>query len=479
MINYAKDMLCNISDDGMTEELWDLVHEDEKVLSNIKVENDNQRNLYFYLDMFYDDLCNEFGCKAEKSVVLKNAFDLLKSREDIELVDIYYAVYNSLKKIKLAYPNTQYIVNRKPVYDIAKWIQTLGKIYNVIENGKDINKKIQNIMEGFSLMERNDFSAWARYYNNQDNEKYAMKKSAEEIDTPVEEFIPPPKKEKTLEELKKSLISRLDSAARLLRKFVDVWPTGEWNTLYQSLTDLQREILTLKTASTAKDRIIKIANIWNNKGFVEGAELLKKVAEGDLASKVEKALKGKEYDLKDTPDETMPVGNELGEIPFPPEDDLEEMSPPTEEMGTETPAGVEETLPEPPEALEEVKETEVVEPQTTNEENPFSGKTVQDVIDLLQPLAKTLNDRDLVRKLSMADMMLDSMNMASFFTELGEATAKGLELSTYVGTRLDKIINKLKGGVKNKSAEVPEIDMGEFSKEKGNEKEMFEVEEGK
>jgi hypothetical protein len=350
-------------------------------------------------------------------------------------------------------------------------------------------------------MEKLDFSAWARYYENGDHEKYQVQKSAAarlESDIPAE-LVPPPeideteipvrkgpgrprKTKKTLEQSKHSLISRLDSAGKLLREFAPVWPSDVWARLSQALSDLKREIIPLKTVATAKDRIIRTANVWDKQGFSEGANILRKVAappaEGDLASQIEKALTGREYDIKGKP--PGEVGGDAGGMPNM-EDmvgGLGEMPPPTDEAGGMElpPAGAEESLPpaETPPVEEPPAEIPPVEESKTGD--PFVGKNAQDVLEILEPLSKKLSEREFVRALSKADMMLDGMNIASHFPELGEAQAKALELNIYVGTRLEKIINKLKGGVKDRKEDsAPEIEMGEFSQEPGNEKEMFEV----
>lgn len=513
--NYAKDMVMNVSDDGMTDELWQLVSDDGEVLSKINAVSDRDRNLYFYLDNFYDDLCDEFDypCAGNRTEVLQSAFEKLRHKKEVDLTDIRKAIYRSLRQLKIAYPNIKgaHGGNAKPTRDIMKWVQALGSIRGEVQSGKDKEEAIQRITEGWSPMEKLDFSAWARYYENGDHEKYKVRKSAAEVPTPdmPEDLVPPPpvkdptevppvrrgpgrprKTKKTLEQSKHSLIGRLDSAGKLLREFANVWPADVWTRLSEALSDLKREIIPLKTMATARDRIIRTANIFDKEGFSEGAEILRKVAQppgGDLASKIEKALTGREYDIKG---ETPPAGGGagempgmedmmggLGEIPPPPGGEAGMEAPPGGEAGMEPPpAGAEESLPPPPEtppAEEESAKTDI------SGENPFSGKNVQDVLDVLEPLSKRLSEREFVRALSKADMMLDGMNVASHFPELGEAQAKALELNLYVGTRLEKIINKLKGGLKGKGEEkeesAPEVEMGEFSKEPGKEKEMFEV----
>lgn len=492
--NYAEDFLINMSDEGMTEDLWRLAHKDSTVLSQLGIKNDKERNLYFYLENFYDDLIDEFGVEINvpKENVLAWVFTKLRNKENVDLTDIRRSVYEALRlRGKVAYPNITGIksTNKKPKRDISKWIQTLGSIYAATQKGESRNNATERIMEGWDPMEKLDFEGWARYYEHGDHEKYGFQKSAETA-VPNIPFVEPGKKEsedpeidismrrkpgrprktdRTGTDIKRSLISRLDSAKKLLREFVNVWPVDKWTHLDEMLSFLQREIVPLKTEATIRDRIIRTANLFEKEGFFEGANELRKVAQppaGDVATQIEKALTGKEYDIG-KPEESGPP---IEEIPG-----LEEMpsAPPEEETMEEigVPAGAGEKLPPeepPPPPPEEEKEKPA-------EGKLFEGKTVKDVLDVLEPLSKKLSEREFVRELSKADMILDSMYIASHFPELAEAQAKALELNLYVTTRIEKIINKLRGGLteeeeeKPKEKEVPSVEM--------KEKEMFEVEE--
>lgn len=503
VINYAKDTLVNMSDEGMNEELWELAHRDADLLSGLEVNSDKERNLYFYLENFYDDLMEEFGFdrSISKEKVLVCAFKKLRGQKDIDLTDIRRAIYEAVRSSrKMAYPNNIGIrsSNKKPLRDISKWISALASVYASMKKGKGRDEAIQKVTEGWDSMEKFDFESWARYYEHGDQEKYNLSKSAAEFTPPSVPFkenifeeepkekpeqskmeLPvrrpgrPRKMERTKDDSKRALVSRLDSARKLLREFANVWPVDKWTHLDEMLSFLQREIIPLKTAETVRDCIIRVANRFEKEGFSEGAHALIKIAQpptGDVASQIEKALTGREYEGKkkeEAPSMEEEIMGGMEEMPTPP--------PPTEgeEMG-EVPAGVEEELPS-PEAPPEVPE----EPSVSTEDNPFEGKTVKNVLNILEPLAQKLSEREFVRELSKADMMLDSLNIASHFPELGEAQAKALELNLYVATRIEKIINKLKGGLKEEEggeeSEAPSVEMKEAPKEE----EMFEVEEEK
>jgi hypothetical protein len=520
MVNYCNDTLINVAEDGMTETLWQMAYDDSKILSNLNVSNDRERNLYFYLENFVEDLCQEFNCNINNynDIIIK-AFEELRKKEKIDLTDIRKAVYNSLKVKKIAYPNIKGTnsENSLPDRDINKWVKSLEDIYSAIRMGKNKMSAIKEITEGWTPMEKLDFEYWMKYYESADYVKYAMKKNAfgevpvttvkpEVSNIPpmaVPNFGPgrPRKSPKSLPEIKQSIISRIDSAIKMLRDFSNVWPPDIWRRIVTTLTDLQAEIVPLTTKATIYDCLIKTANKLNKQGFSEGSGAIIKIAQGaeeDLALKIEKALSGKESEISKEPaapggmagDVTPPPGMEelmgpapTGEMPAP----TGEMPAPTGEMPAPSPegelemappAGVTEELPPPEKPLGAPEEEKI-----SNDTNPFEGKsiTVKDVLEILEPLSKNLSEREFVRSLSKADMMLDSMNVASHFPELGEVQSKALELNIYINTRLEKIISKLKGGVKEEDEKEkdspPEIEMGEFAETPGKEKEMFEVNE--
>jgi hypothetical protein len=483
-VNYLDDLQCQFSDD-MSQDLRDLFNSDIQFLKGLGVKNDRERNLAFYLDSFCDDLCEEFGYKIEdKKPIIVKSFNLLRNLKNVDLTKIRAAVLKSLRElnVKVAYPNTTGVSeqNIKPVRNIDQWVQALGEIYKAMHNGEDRHSAVQRITKEWDSMSKRDFEVWARYYEKGDHEKYNIKTAAEiptsfmfDKDmqhTEKEEVVRKPKpKAKNPDEMKRALISRLNAAEKLLYSFVHVWPNEVYNRLHQGLSDLKREISMMRTASSMVDRIIRTASLWENQGFNEGAKELRKIAAppGDITTEIEKALTGREFEKDDKPEEIpMPdMGAEMpgGEMPGGemPGGEMPggEMPPMPDDVGG-PPAGVEESLPPVEEPTPPMDEEEPSDPS-----NPFGGASIQDVLDVLEPLSQKLREREFIRALSKADMMLDSLKIASHFPELGEAQAKALELNIYVNTRIERVISKLKGGVKEDSKEdtsAPDIDMDEL-----------------
>ena len=168
--------------------------------------------------------------------------------------------------------------------------------------------------------------------------------------------------------------------------------------------------------------------------------------------------------------EMPPLGEEMG-APGGEGPGGEPPPPPGEDPGA-PPAGVEEPLPPPEEPPGPPEEK-------APKDNPYASATVQDVLEVLEPLSQKLREREFIRDLSKVDMMLDALNIASHFPELGEAQAKALELNIYVGTRVERVISKLKGGLKEEETEEeptpPGVEMEELGGGKGPEETAFEV----
>ena len=517
--NYADDVLVGISDAGMTDDLWQLAYNDVGKLGKLLIRNDRERNLLFHLENFVDDLCEEFGyTKSENSdEVVSTAFNMLRNKKDIGLADIREAVFWTLENAsvhKVAYPNINGVNegNRRPFRDVDKWVKTLGNIYTMMQAGHERDASSKQVLEGWDPMEKLDFEAWARYYEKNDHEKYQIKRSATAIIPPLQApnvenqvgvapVLEPPKSlgrprqtERTPESIRKAFVSRLNSAEKLLYEYKEVWPASVLGKLYEYLAELKRMIFTLETKASMVDCIYKTAGQWDRSGFSEGAIYLRKIAQEpgeDIASQIEKALTGREYETKEetpppAPTEemaSMPPGGEEAP-PMPPGGEEMAPMPGGEEMAPMPPAGAGEELPPmepPPPAPEPPKEMK------NPKDNPFAGSNVQDVLEILEPMVQRLKAREEFRELSKVDMMLDAINIASHFPELTEAVSHLLETNNYVVTRLDKMVSKLKGGLKEDVKETkttekpaPSVEMGEFgaTPPAPKEKEMFEVTEG-
>jgi hypothetical protein len=513
-INYSDDVINTLKEERMSSDLWQLAYDDINLMDSLEISNDKERNLYFYIDHFVDDILEEMEIKDyDRNKVVENSFKKLREKEKVDLLDIRKAIFECVdRKLsnKTAYPNIIGVneLNTKQVRDVDKWVDALYKIYENMYRGESRDLASKQVMEGWDPMSKLDFNNWSKFYEEKNHEKYNVKTAATLDELPIfqgndidysqdlidpvveqQEYIETPvqkvKKVKTKEDLRSSLISRLDSASKLLREFVNVWPREVWENLSQALSDLKREVVLLKSEATIEDCIIRTANVWERSGFSEGAGLLRKIAVDptDTSSEIEQALSGKkeEEPVIDAPQED--IAN------IPPAGAGEDMPPPEPPPAAEEVTALPPLPPDAPDKEQALPELTMA-PETETSPNPYEGRTIQDVLNVLDPLAQQLSERKIVRELAKADMILDALNIASHFPELSEAMARMIESTIYVHTRLEKVITKLKGGLReeDESGVAPEVEMNELSPSDGappvepqaqspvpNEKEMFEV----
>lgn len=84
----------------------------------------------------------------------------------------------------------------------------------------------------------------------------------------------------------------------------------------------------------------------------------------------------------------------------------------------------------------------------------FSNITVADIVAKLEDLAKIFKTREVPRQLSIVDMMLDSLGLASFFPELSEATKSSLDSNNYISSRVEDTLSKLRGALVGKELDL-------------------------
>jgi hypothetical protein len=484
MISYVDDIMDEAFTMGVDDDLRQLAQDDTLLLGQLGVSDERERNLAFYLDHFLDDLCDETSLSVPKNRtdVLAKAFEELRGAKDIDLADIRSALYRAMggKRIKVAYPNTTGVMemNAKPQRDVDKWVKTLGEIYAAGRIGADRHYVLRNLTEEWDPVEKLDFQQWLRYYERGDHEKYAaiIPQQSEQVIMPPladQHAVRPKPETRPIEENRKALISRLDSAKRLLRFLAPpVWPQERWNSIYRALSDLEQEITSLRTATSIRDRIIRTANIWDRAGFGDGAETLRKIAQPpmdeDVASQIEKALTGHEYDNKPPSGDFSTEPN----IAPPPMEGGAGMPSPMPETAPNAPVEgmppeAMEALPEPPPPPEPTPEVPEAPKKPAKDENPYAGASTMDILEVLEPLMKRFKEREIVRQLSKVDMMMDGLNIVSYFPELGEAVGRLIETDSYVGARLERIIGKLRGGMRDESDKKeekkptpPSVEMG-------------------
>jgi hypothetical protein len=337
--------------------------------------------------------------------------------------------------------------------------------------------------------------------------------------------MPSSEKKSIIEKQRHKIIGRLDSAEKLLRSEDGQMFAGkELESLMEAIYNLKKKVSLVNKLSTStklyEDMIIREANSLNKRGFVKASEILYSVAQeaGMPAKKTDKSPPvsppSSPIDASGAPGGLPSVGPGMPQTPpdsapneMPPkaiekflenldtgkittnedkndnsdvDDDLEvndellvteaqEIPPPPppkaapKEKLREAPAVKTDPVTDKPiEVSEDDTKTESTSKDFDNMiDAAFANLSINDVVAKLEDLAKIFKTREVPRQLSIVDMMLDSLGLASFFPSLSEATNKALESNNYISTRVEDIISKLRGAMETK-----DIDL------KGNEQEV-------
>jgi hypothetical protein len=84
----------------------------------------------------------------------------------------------------------------------------------------------------------------------------------------------------------------------------------------------------------------------------------------------------------------------------------------------------------------------------------MANVTIANIVSELEDLAKVFKVREIPRRLSLVDMMLDSKGISSYFPQLSEAQNKALESNNYISTRVEDILSKLRGAMSTKDIDL-------------------------
>lgn len=308
----------------------------------------------------------------------------------------------------------------------------------------------------------------------------------------------------TIEAQRQKILSRLDSAKRELSKTEGHQLVGpEFESIIDALLQLEKKIRTVNKISTSvrlyQDMIIREANILSGRGFKKAADFMTKIAQAvPSAAEPSNPVQIGEGQAGSVP------GQSVGQVPpdnqppvpisvdtqqqgappgMPPTSDAEKtLSPGMKEFLAglnDTPIAADnlevdegdsddfvvEAQAIGPDGLPQEPVAEVEEPQDDPEveagkdfdqilDQSFAGATVADAVSQLENIAKIFRNREIVRQLSVADIILNQLGLASLFPTLAEITQKNLENNNYSLSRLEDILSKLRG-----TLTVKEIDL--------------------
>lgn len=349
------------------------------------------------------------------------------------------------------------------------------------------------------------------YYLPMDEKKEEFKASdpMEELRAQVASSMSEKDRKEIIERQRHKLIGRLDSTEKLLRSHEgQLFSGAEFEKLLDCIYDLKRKIqlVNKKSVSTKlyDDMIIREANILKRDGFNKASHVLYKLAQetptppsappptesvgtpGDKPSPMpipgNGAVPGEGSttpsipDVAEEPATSEPAVEEassgmskfLENLDTGDASEADDLTVKEDELHVEDVDGVliaeaqelppnpapvaAKPVPGPIKAPVEEKKSDVSVEDLIN--TALGNVTAEQIILKLEDIAKILSTREIPRQLYYVDLMLDKMGIASLFPMLGEATNKAIDSNNYMSSRIDDMISKLRGTVKNDNIDL-------------------------
>ena len=199
----------------------------------------------------------------------------------------------------------------------------------------------------------------------------------------------------------------------------------------QFLDKMETANMTDKEDIKSVDDDLEVMDVEDNLEVMEGDDTLEVFDNGEELVTVGQAA----------PPTDVPLTTD----PAPPPPDPKLAPPPAEKPAAKPVATPE--VEDPLEVTEEDVDNSARNGFDTQIDNAFANVTIADVVAKLEKVSKYYKTREHPRELSIVDMMLDSLGLASMFPSLSEALNKSLEANNYISTRIDDILSKLRGAI--------------------------------
>ena len=439
--------------------------------------------------------------KEELANISYYIYSNLHKRPINTILSFFYAVEDALnnmciKIVKKAYPQGYSNLYMYPKYNINKWLQAMREIYAKAYSGIDKKVTLDNLTQNWGKMEKDDFKHWLAFYEEGAHKKYVTASSGDSIDpTQMNYFIPlnnlkselpiplrepdmddfevaKPKEDKSvaIENQRTKIIARLNSAERIISSPEGRMFAGDdLDKIIDTLHSLKKQILTAKKRSVMsslfEDYIFKTANMYRNSGFNKSAAFLYKVAQDSLPEIPNMPEIPAAAPTTEPADKSKNVYHSfLKSLDLDSNEDNDSDIEVSEDMIATAQVALEEKLQQAPRKLEPIKVPEKIDPPMievidddpaeTAIENAFGDVTVEDIVSKLESLSNIFRNREVPRQLSTVDIMMNTLGISSYFPGLGEAIRSALESNSYCSTRIDDILNKIKGSVKVKELDL-------------------------
>lgn len=411
-------------------------------------------------------------------------------------IDLFF---NKVEEIeKKAYPNFAY-KDPQPLFDLNKWVLSMQKIAHMQKNGYDKFSAVNQVTNGWSVNELDNFINWMKFYESGDHLKYKyaslyssnpgyyihLDKEKNEYKSDFnkaddsDEEVEVDDRDERLKTFKKKFVSRLNSIEKLLssqdgQEFL----SNDSDELINIIFDIKKKVTKLKVASyySIHDEIIRVAN--KNKSNTFNYDFLIKLAQ---TASPNPSPPNPPAQPSGSP-AGMPAYDSVGNMP-PPNNPPADIGDGAKDEGakefvdklkgvkddndsdTEEYLFVSEAQEIPPTPAEDLTKAPEQKLPNTNVaisvndydnavDQIFKNVKIEDVVVKLDSLANIFKEREIPRQLSLVDMMLNALNLSQMFPGLSEALNKSLESNNYILTRVDDIISKLRGSIKSNQIDL-------------------------
>lgn len=444
-----------------------------KELSKININSEEEHKIFSLINLHVKEIAskiNNFG----DDILLKISYNIFENRDKFPINNInnfHKAVFEAIKK---AYPqgiDSSYI---EPSYDTSKWSKVYMQIFSYLQNGWDFSFAFNELTNGWDDMEKRKFHDWCKFYSEGNHLKY---KQAQYSDSnmffPLKKVTPisdsqaiydaniplsPQTQEYQRREQERididrkvrAIISRLNAAEKLitdpkiLLHFKQEIDLLSWVELLQKLKrDIQTAPIKRQSSTLLEDILLKEANKLLKNGKNVQAEIIKKIAqippfEDEGEKKFNEFIGNINFDFNDT---NLVVD----------EDEVEEKEDENEITVTAQAMDIPPSNNVPRPESNAIRPPQIKIPEKPKEdlqdEIKLDGVTIADVISRLELVSNILKNREIPRQLSIVDLMMDKLGIASYFPSLGEATRSALESNQYMFTRIEDILSKLRGSL--------------------------------
>lgn len=387
-------------------------------------------------------------------------------------IDEEYKLKNYLKAceymplLKVAYPHKHMDITQS-TYDINKWLVASSQIYSMHLRGINLSEAIHQIIGNWNSKEQKDFKNWLSFYQQQGHLKYKkaqvypnsfLKATIPGVPTPenTPNYRPQIQESKQIDLEQKQLLAkkiqgivgRLSAAEKIatdpeIREILKQRLDIDLNSWLELLHKVKRTIQTAPIknvySSLLEDLIFKEANFLIKNGRIKTAKELIFLAQDTATAP---PLPAQQVSL---PEESINDGKK------PIDDFIEAINGDYSKLDDSNDIidPIDDDLANIKILAQEAINNDIIHKEQNKIDDAFDealkNVTVQDVIDALERLANLLRNREIPRILSKVDLMMNQLNISSFFPTLAEASNKSLESNQYALTRIDDILSKLKG----------------------------------